>query len=154
MSNGPTVFPYLDKVRTEAMGLLIEARNFAALTREQPRDPRNSVRRLMISGETMRLVSRLVSIMAWLMERKAVEPDETLPFESAIDDETLMYNPVCLDNRHDDDQALPPELRSLLKRSHSLYVRIARIDDMMRRGIPVPGSATAQVREPGAGALH
>lgn len=160
MSNAPTLFPYLEKVRREAMALLIEARNFAAVTRERPRDGSDNLRRLIISGETMRLVSRLVSIMAWLMERKAAEPDATVPFESAVDGETLMYNPVCLDNRRDDDQSLPPELRSLLKRSHSLYVRIARIDGMMRRGLPVPAGgaadgAAADGAAPGAtSALH
>ncbi len=144
MLNQPSLFPFLEKARGETMSLLIEARNYAAMAAERPRVPGGSVRRLMISCETMRLVSRLVSVMAWLMERKATGTDGSDPFVATIpDDDGLMTNPVCLDDTRDSDVSLPPELRTLLQRSRRLYVRIARLDAMMRGEPMLPADQDA-----------
>ncbi len=70
--------------------------------------------------------------MAWLLYQKAVgagEVDEaetlrTLPRLDGVD--------PCLDDRNDTHLALPSGLQGLLARSRRLYLRVARLDAMIR----------------------
>jgi regulator of CtrA degradation len=122
---------FLQRAYDEALGLMIEARNYMAYV--EPVESRRlpSAPRLRMSCESMRLTCRLTQVMAWLMTQRAVEEGELTPEEALEERRRLDAAQVCLDDRGSGDGELPTGLRSLLDRSHRLYVRVSRIEEMM-----------------------
>jgi regulator of CtrA degradation len=130
MDAAPTAF--FNKTYDETIALLYEARNYVAATRrsgptEQPTD------RLRVSCETMRLTARLTQIMAWLLGQKAVHAGE-MTMEQLVDEhQPLLDVAVCMEDGETQAEGLPAALRELLDRTHRLYIRVARLDEMVRR---------------------
>ena len=115
------------------MTLLIEARNYALghdATNQWAVTPAAS---LQMSYESLRVTSRLIQVMAWLLAQKAVESGELTPEQSANDFWALSGGIVCSDPAGPENEALPPGLRSLLDRSYRLYARVLRLDEQVRR---------------------
>jgi len=122
---------FFGKTYSEAMSLLVEARDY--LTHREPIDRGALVvgERLRFSSETMRLTSRLTQIMAWLMAQRAVYEGEIAP-ERALDGHGALAGlEICM--RDDATGKLPHRLASLLERSRRLYIRVARLDELARR---------------------
>jgi regulator of CtrA degradation len=118
----------------EALALLTEARDYLAGrgVREQARLPLD--RRLVFSCESLRMTSRLIHCMAWLMIRRAVDDGE-ISEEAAMDPEwRLEGQDICrADAGVTDIDTLPREFRRLLDLSARFYERISRLDQGMRR---------------------
>ena len=122
---------FLGSTYDDALGLVVEARNYLAhMPPGRPGDPPSV--RLQISYETMRLTARLTQAMAWLLAQKAVHAGELTPDEARAEIYALNPKAVCLDPSSSENEALPPGLRSLLDRSHRLYLRVYRLDAMYR----------------------
>ena len=132
MSN--TVF-FLNGTYDDAMALLLEARNYVAYHQEQEERGLAPRTRVRISYETMRVTARLTQSMAWLLTQKAVQSGELSPEEAASDIYALSGHEVCLDTESDYCDDLPEGLKSLLNRSLTLYKRIDRLDDQVRRAV-------------------
>ncbi|HVO14898.1 MAG TPA: DUF1465 family protein [Alphaproteobacteria bacterium] len=127
----PTAF--FGKTFDEAMTLLVEARDLiAAGAGERPRD-RSIEDHLRMARETMRVTARLTQVMAWLLAQKAVHAGELTPQQAASEAHRLSGHAICLDADEALCAGLPIGLQGLLKRSHALYVRVARLDDLVRR---------------------
>jgi regulator of CtrA degradation len=127
----PTAF--FGKTFDEAMTLLVAARDYvAAGVAERPQD-RSIEDHLRMARETMRVTARLTQIMAWLLAQKAVHAGELTPRQAASDAHRLAGQAICLDDDERHGAGLPEGLRELLKRSHALYVRVARLDELVRR---------------------
>lgn len=127
----PTAF--FNRTYDEAMTLLVEARNYMAYHEAVEQQGASPSVRLQISYESLRVTSRLTQIMAWLLCQKAVHAGE-MTLEQAMSDEfALAGGDICSCPSGPENEALPPGLRSLLQRSHALYMRIARLDEMVRR---------------------
>lgn len=126
--------PYsvLKRTYDETLALMIEARNYLAYRAPHDRRTLDCVSRLKVSCEAFRVTSRLTQVMSWLMAQRAVEAEE-ITIEEACVRFGLTCREVCLDDSSHGDAALPAGLRSLMDRSHQLYLRIARLDDMVRR---------------------
>ncbi|WP_343055014.1 DUF1465 family protein [Azospirillum oleiclasticum] len=116
----------------ETMALLIEARNYIAYHEsiDQRRLPPHV--RLQVSYESMRVTSRLTQVMAWLLAQKAVHAGELTIAQMASEDYALSGGDICADPTGPENEELPNGLRSLLERSHRLYMRVARLDEMVR----------------------
>lgn len=124
--------PFLKKLYDEAFALLVESRNYFAFRQDQDLSGVAPDNRLLISQETMRITCRLTQVMAWLFCQRAVERGEK-PLEWAMAEEfKLSGQDVCLEDGWIEDERLPVAVRGLSERSLSLYVRIGRLDDMMR----------------------
>lgn len=130
--SAPTAF--FDKTYKEAFALLLEARDYVAAAPTRDRAPHADIwDRALIAVETMRLTARLGHVMAWLLARRAVHAGELTAAEAARPpyalerDETLTAAVAAPD-------ALPARLESLRSRSERLYVRVARLDELARRG--------------------
>ena len=95
--------------------------------------------RLQISYESMRVTSRLTQVMAWLLAQKAVHAGEMSREQAASDDFALSGGEICTDPSGPDNEALPEGLRSLLERSHRLYMRVARLDERARDSVAMAG---------------
>ena len=71
--------------------------------------------------------------MAWLFVQKAVAYGEMTAAEAAEERHRLLRREVCLDDSAMTEGSLPQGLLSLLERSHRLYLRIARLDEVLAR---------------------
>ena len=126
----PTAF--FSRTYDEAYALLIETRDYIAHGEAVERDFVDLGGRARMAVETTRLTARLTQIMAWLLARKAVHAGEITPAVAARppytlnrDDRLEGEGPLC--------DTLPPGLESLMERSERLYVRVARLDELVRR---------------------
>ncbi|MBF0423668.1 DUF1465 family protein [Magnetospirillum sp. ME-1] len=117
----------------ETMALLVEARTFMMETEWWDRQKVDGVKGLRITNETFRLTSRLTQVMSWLMFQRAVHNGE-ISAEYAMENQfRLSGHDVCLDTSHCNDSVISDELRSLLNRSHKLFLRIERLETSFAR---------------------
>lgn len=144
MSHETRLFPYIEHTSQEAMGLLVEARDYSHRARRQGADALPPARRLLINCEIMRLVSRLAKVMAWVVERRVDGTGVSAAGRGR--GQSLLANAVCMDVSAHGDSRLPAELRVLLERSLRLYMRVARLDELVRSGRP----ETSEPVAPGA----
>ena len=129
------VSPFFTKTYDDALSLLVEARNYFAYREQDDVRHLPADARLLVSQETMRITSRLTQVMAWLFYQRAVQNGE-VDAESALSaDFALGAQDVCLDEDWAADHRLPAAVQSLLHRSLQLYVRVGRLDAMMREGL-------------------
>lgn len=117
----------------ETLSLMVEARNYLAYKEPAERPALETQTRLMVSCEAFRVTSRLTQVMAWLMWQRAILNGEIEVSEAFAEDHRLNGEEICLDDSGSSDERLPQGLRSLLERSHRLYCRVARLDEMVRR---------------------
>jgi regulator of CtrA degradation len=128
----PTAF--FGKTYDEAFALLVDARNYVAYEERGDRGARSVFQRLVMSCETTRLTARLTHVMSWLLFQKAVHAGEIGRDTAARERCRLGGHRVCLAGDENEDFGLPPRLNTLLDRSRKLYVRVARLDELLARG--------------------
>ncbi|WP_114394380.1 DUF1465 family protein [Oleisolibacter albus] len=131
--NGPTAF--FNRLYDETMALLVEARNYVAYQEASDQRSLPPAVRLQVSYESMRVTSRLTQVMAWLLAQKAVHAGELTQAQAVGEEFALSGGSVCSDPAGADNEVLPMGLRSLLERSHSLYMRVERLEGMVRRNV-------------------
>ncbi len=129
MQDGAAI-TFFDRTYDEAFALLIEARNYL-IERQHRKDPLAPQDQLVASCETMRLTSRLVQVMAWLLVQKAVHAGELEALEADDPKRRLGGQEICADAGPWDVSGLPRRFLTLLDRSHALYNRVARLDEMV-----------------------
>jgi len=117
------------------MTLLIEARNYIAFTEAHDQRRLSLNTRLQVSFESMRVTSRLTQVMAWLLAQKAVTAGELTQEDLASEQYALSGGSICSDPSGPENEELPRGLRSLLERSYLLYVRVSRLDEMVRESV-------------------
>lgn len=125
-----TPVAFVGSTYEEAMALLEETRNFLAEDRQRGETP---TVRLAISYEAMRVTTRLVQVVAWLLARKAVMAGELSPAQARSERYALSGAPLCREDQGAENMNLPEDLRLLLGASHVLYTRVMRLDDLARR---------------------
>jgi len=128
---GPTA--YFHRTYDETMALLIEARNYVTYHEMVDQRTLSPHTRLQVSYESLRVTSRLTQVMAWLLSQKAVHAGELTLEQVAGEEYALSGGTVCTDPSGPENESLPNGLRSLLDRSHRLYVRVSRLDQQVRR---------------------
>jgi regulator of CtrA degradation len=136
---------FFSRTYDEAMDLLVEARNYMAFRRGAPAPGLEPRLRLKASYESMRVTCRLTQVMAWLLAQRAAHEGE-LEYDAEA---ALFYavggESVCLDHNSDELTDLPRGLQSLLERSHNLYIRVKRLDEMAQANLGAVGFAGAHV---------
>jgi len=115
----------------ETMDLMVEARNYMRYCERRERHRAGAMIGLRMSCEAMRVTSRLTQVMAWLMAQRAVHEGELTAEQALTEEMRLSGADVCLDQSFGQDDTLPSGLRSLMERSHRLYVRVARLERML-----------------------
>ena len=126
---------YFGRTYDEAMGLLIEARNYVAVNELRAPPALTPTDRLMLCCETMRLTTRLAHIMAWLLAQRAVYAGEITLADSAEEPYALGGSKICLTVVDEVDRLGDEWLSALLERSLRLYVRVSRLDERVRREV-------------------
>jgi regulator of CtrA degradation len=135
----------------ETLRLLVRARHYMREggTADNAALPAPAQQRFAL--ESLRMTSRLTRLMAWLLAQRAHQKGHMSAEEALDDGFRLGTVAICLE-RHADEASLPAPLRELLEESYLLYVRMARIDDMLRQSqgkavaSAVPSSADVLLR--------
>lgn len=118
---------HFSRTYDEAFTLLVEARNYLTAHRGRNRGRRNR-EAIAQCVEEMRMTTRLIRAMAWLLTVRAVEEGE-MDWEEAVDVDDLMVDlRICIDDHRDDCGLLSPALMDLMGRAHALYMRTARME--------------------------
>lgn len=128
----PTAF--FNKTYEEAMNLLVEMRDYIAHAEPQDRSGLTPLEGARFCGASLRVTARLTQIMAWLLAQKAVHAGEIETADAVARHGRLAAIDICMtDERAEETAGLPSYFLDILDRSHRLYVRVARLDDMVRR---------------------
>jgi regulator of CtrA degradation len=127
----PTAF--FSKTYDEALRLVEDARGYLASLEPIDRRGLGPPERLRLCAETMRMTARLTQIMAWLLVQRAVHEGELTRTDALSQQEMLAGVRVCMEGSEEDWRGLPRRLVALLDKSHRLYVRVARLDELARR---------------------
>jgi regulator of CtrA degradation len=117
----------------EAMGLLVEARDYFAHREPIDRQTLQPTELLHFCRETLRLTTRLTQIMAWLLAQRAVFAGEISQHDALADHDALAELSICMDAEETVASVMPQRLANLLDRSRRLYLRVARLDELARR---------------------
>ena len=134
MTATPTAF--FNKTYDETLGLLVEMRDYVAYAEAHDRKSLTPIDGALLSCASLRVTARLTQIMAWLLSQKAVHAGEMTTSDLVERNGPLTEIAICMaDDEENEIAALPEGFRDLLDRSHRLYVRVARLDDMVRRQV-------------------
>lgn len=126
---------FFNRTYDEAMGLLVESRDYLADVEPKDRAHMTIDARLAMNCEAMRLTSRLTQVMAWLLIQKAVHAGELTAEQAAEDAHRLSGQSVCHIRADWPSGGLPPRLQALLDRSYLLYCRIERLDALVAASV-------------------
>ena len=124
--------PFVQKLYDESFSLLVEARNYFAYSGFNDKTAHTPRERLLLNYQAMRLTSRMTQVMAWMLAQRAIDNGELTPQQACDGTYSLGAETVCIDASDHDDPRLPDGLRELLHRSHSMYMRVLRLDEAAR----------------------
>ena len=122
---------FIDRTFDEALELLEEVRSYILYEERDDRQGLSPAARVRQSLEATRMTARLTNVMAWLLLQKAAAAGEVDEGERLKDENRLGGREACMDDEGSRDDALPERMRDLLTRSQRMYVRVARLDDLM-----------------------
>ncbi|MFT6510617.1 MAG: regulator of CtrA degradation [Parvibaculaceae bacterium] len=97
--------------------------------------PRNSS--LAYAAESMRLTTRLMQVAAWLLVQKAVAEGEMSAADAAQNKYRLGGKEISRAKPVEGAEDLPEALKDMVARSHSIYDRIERLEQMLVNQTPV-----------------
>jgi|TARA_R100000501_G_scaffold16352_3_gene29757 regulator of CtrA degradation len=112
---------------TEAMVLADEARSYFDQNGKADREALGPVERVQFSCESLRVTTRLMHAVSWLLTRKAVEAGE-LSAEEALHPERRLGSAGESAATADVLAQLPEEARTIILASRDLYSRVQRLD--------------------------
>ncbi|HET9640187.1 MAG TPA: DUF1465 family protein [Allosphingosinicella sp.] len=126
---------------TEAMLLADEARSYFDVNGRADRDSLDPVDRVGFSCESLKVTTRLMHVIAWLLTQRAVEAGELSRSQARRPARRLGEAP-------DSDEALleklPDNARTLIHASRDLYARVKRLDEAGEGAGPEPQASPAR----------
>lgn len=116
----------VESLYLEAMTLADEARTYFDREGNADRGRLDPVARVAFSCESLKVTTRLMHVVSWLLVRKAVQAGELGEAEAQHPDRRLgraseSEEPARL-------AYLPPKSRDIVERSRDLYDRVSRLD--------------------------
>jgi regulator of CtrA degradation len=134
----------VDSLYVEAMVMADEARSYFDHSDGAERDILDPLRRVAFTCESLKVTTRLMHIIAWLLTQRAWQRGE-------ISQEALFSEKYSLGQANVSDPALiasfPFAARSLIEGSEELYDRVARLQERMSaasRRLPAPDYSPAR----------
>ena len=115
----------VNSIYTEAMLLADEARGYFDEFGRADRDTLEPFERVAFSCESLKVTTRLMHVIAWLLTRKAVAAGEIADEEAASDSRRLG---AAAESDAEALAVLPDKAREIVSASVDLYARVARID--------------------------
>ena len=124
---------YFNPTFEETIDLIKEVRDYIQYKSSIDNSGLPVVDRLAVIEECGRITSRLTASMAWLLTERAA-------FEGECDIDALLSSGISsprsgelLNSKLPLNGNLPVMLHDLLEKSHGLYTRVMRLNDMVRR---------------------
>ncbi|MFD1611532.1 DUF1465 family protein [Sphingomonas tabacisoli] len=115
----------VDSLYTEAMVMADEARGYFDEVGRGDRDLLAPAQRVAFSCESLKVTTRLMHVIAWLLTRKAIAAGEIREDDPGADSRRLGRevdsDAAVIDN-------LPGPAQAIIRSSMDLYDRVARID--------------------------
>jgi regulator of CtrA degradation len=125
---------------TEAMLLADEARSYFDMSGREDRDSLEPIDRVGFSCEALKVTTRLMHVIAWLLTQRAVEAGELSRSQARRPARRLGEAP-------DSNEALlirlPESALALIRASRDLYERVKRLDEAALLG-PEPQASPAR----------
>ena len=116
----------IDSLYTEAMLLADEARSYFDDAGRDERSTLEPFARVGFACESLKVTTRIMHIVAWLLTQRAIESGEIPTREGRRPERRLGH-------AQDSDPAvvetLPPSARKLINSSADLYARVKRLDE-------------------------
>jgi regulator of CtrA degradation len=131
--------PIVEALYAEALVLADEVRAvFTAGTREPPVGE-DAYIRLALSTEGLRTITRMMHVLAWLLNQRALFSGEL------SENQMRLHGALPPDRRADANQLalLEPETRELIADTERLHRRIARLDEAWRQHFEMVSPARA-----------
>lgn len=128
----------IDGLYMETMVLADEARGYFDEIGRAARDSLDPVDRVVFSCESLKVTTRLMHVIAWLLTQKAIDAGE-LPAEAAQAPSRRLGTPVPSDDAS--LAKIPDDARSLVVASIDLYRRVERLDQGLDFAGPAPSPA-------------
>ncbi len=128
----------IDSLYTEAMLLGDEARGYFDESCHAARDALPALDRVQFSVEALKITTRLMHIISWLLTQRAVDAGE-ITAQQALAEAHRMRTPI--DSEAGAIAGLPDEARALAEGSIELYRRVARLDASLDMASATPSPA-------------
>jgi len=116
----------IDSLYTEAMLLADEARAYFDDSGRDERATLEPLARVGFACESLKVTTRIMHIVAWLLTQRAIESGEIPGRDGRRPERRLGHaqesDPVVV-------QALPPSARKLISASADLYARVKRLEE-------------------------
>ncbi len=136
MSTQAAALRFFSKTHDETVSLAMATRDYLTHANPEAAPGLSPIDRLRINCECLRLTSRLAHAMAWILAHKAQQVGEISLGALGGAQFQLAGQAVCLNEGEIDAALLPARLLELLEASRLLYVRVARLDELVRRAGP------------------
>ncbi|RDE07388.1 DUF1465 family protein [Sphingomonas aracearum] len=116
----------IDTLYVDAMVLADEARSYFDQGGRVDRDALDPMARVSFSCESLKVTTRLMHVIAWLLTQRAVDVGEMAPRDALDPSRRLgpapQSDPVAVEQ-------MPTRARSLIAASAELYRRVQRLDE-------------------------
>lgn len=133
--------PFVEKAYGEAMALVTRAATLLEGEGEALREALPPELRPVFTAESLRVTTRLMQVVAWLMIRRAVIEGEMSASEAAAPKHRLGAREICLADPLAGTEALPAAFMQIADESRSLYERIVWLEDSQLDGGQREGGA-------------
>ena len=115
----------VDSLYVEAMLLADEARAYFDEIGRDERDMLEAINRVAFSCESLKVTTRLMHIIAWLLTQRAVDAGELAPRDALAPSRRLGTAPETADETI---AAMPMQAAAIMLTSIDLFRRLARLD--------------------------
>ena len=132
---------FLSRAYREALSLADQALDYFSANGDRDRRRLPPRMQAVYTAESLRISSRLMHVIAWVLVQRAVEEGEISPEEACEPDRRLGGQDVCLPRRKGAVDALPDAVREMLTTSQRLYCQAQRLETLMLAGEDVVGTS-------------
>jgi regulator of CtrA degradation len=135
-SNAPITLRVVNALYVEAMVLADEARAYFDQAGHGDRDGMSPLARVTLSCESLKVTTRLMHAIAWLLSQRARIEQDTI---GGVDAKLGTATPSDLNQI----ATLPAEAQRIIRATIDLHDRVSRLDDHIRNPMPVTSPARA-----------
>jgi regulator of CtrA degradation len=133
----------IDSLYVEAMLLADEARGYFDIAGKAEREALAPLERVAFSCESLKVTTRLMHVIAWLLTQRAVLAGELTPCDALDQSRRLGDAP---DSDAELIARMPDGARGLIAASADLHRRVAHLDDAQARTTPPASPARTMMQ--------